>query len=100
MLVREFIDDIKWDKGSRLAVLIAGLSFVIGVLFSKIDILSLLIWTLFPVVMLLIPWLWVWDVPRKYFFQAAPESYVLVFGWAGVVYNAGRILVNVYATYA
>jgi hypothetical protein len=33
-----------------------------------------------------VPWFWVWAVPRRYFMEPAPIQYVYVFGWAALLY--------------
>lgn len=94
--IREHIEDIDWGVGTRLAVIVTVTMFVIGIIFTKLGVFELTIRSIFPLLMLLFPWFWTWAVPRRYFIEQAPEMYVLVFGWAGIIYNSIRVFANVY----
>lgn len=85
--MNDILNDIDWSDSNKVALVISFIAIVLGIFFTEIGVFSVLIGSMIPLLMLLFPWFWVWDVPRRYMFKEAPEEYVTVFAWLGLVSN-------------
>ena len=68
------------------------MAIFIGVFFTDIGLLEVLLRSLIPVSMIIFVDFYVFDVPGRIIYLPAPEEYVLVFGWVAIVFNLGYML--------
>ena len=87
MDLNKFISEIEWNSANRVAIIFSFFSLVIGLTITELHSVAVIGGALGPLLMIYVPWFWVWDVPRRYFYEEAPREYVLVFGWFGLIVN-------------
>lgn len=85
--MNDILNDIDWSDSNKAALVISLIAMVLGIFFTEVGVFTVLIGSMIPLLMLLFPWFWVWDVPRRYLFKEAPEEYVTVFAWFSLVVN-------------
>ena len=95
MSFSELIAEYDWNQGTRLALIISVMSILIGLLFTDINFLKVIGGSIAPLLLLLYPWFFSWFVLRRRTCEEAPREYVLVFGWVGVLFNLGYIILQV-----
>jgi hypothetical protein len=85
--MNDILNDIEWSESNKAALVISSISLVLGIFLTELGMFTVLFGSIIPLLMLLLPWFWVWEVPRKYMFKEASEESVIVFAWVGVVSN-------------
>jgi hypothetical protein len=87
--------EITWNTPAKIAVVINSLLLLVGIVYTELNILIIVAWSISSLLLILMPWLWRWYVPRKRFFEPAPESTVLVWGWFGIICNLIYVFFNI-----
>jgi hypothetical protein len=87
MSFKEILKDFEWNINVRLGIIFSFTSVLIGLAFSEINFFILMIRAILPILMLLFPYIFLYLVPRRFYFKAPPKEYVFVFAWALIAFN-------------
>jgi hypothetical protein len=87
--------EIAWNTPEKIAVILNLLLLFVGLVYADLNILIVVAWSISSLLLILMPWLWRWSVPRKRFIEPAPESTVLVWGWFGIICNLIYVFSNI-----
>ena len=77
-----------------IAISLSVLAITVGIGATEIGAIWIILRALLHLSMIFWPDLWVWAVPGRAIYSPAPEEFVIVFGWAGIIWNLPYVILN------